>query len=122
LGHAYPLRHLFVRRNEALSYLDLGSLRLAQAESVPRRRLRSSLTGGAARFTAKVPAEDSRIVSFQLRKQRGRIVLLQGEIPGALGELSVAVDLAEQWRGGMATADLQEQIFPNSLKPPPITA
>ena len=104
LLRAYYLRHLFMRRDEGLSYLDLGAARLAEAEAAPLGSDRTSLLGEAERLTGRVPAEDNRIVSFQLRQQRGRILLLRGDVPEALAEFSAAVDLAEQWRGGMATA------------------
>ena len=116
LLRAYYLRHLFMRRDEGLSYLDLGAARLAEAEAAPLGSDRTSLLGEAERLTGRVPAEDNRIVSFQLRQQRGRILLLRGDVPEALAEFSAAVDLAEQWRGGMATAELQEQVLSEFIK------
>jgi CHAT domain-containing protein len=111
---AYYLSHL-AQSEEGLSFVDLGGLRLAQAEAASERPLRSKYLDEADRFTSLAEDQDKRralnLVSFELKQQRGRILLLRGDTSHALEQLSEAVRLAEEWRGGMATGELQEQVF-----------
>ncbi|MBV8846678.1 MAG: hypothetical protein JO307_28050, partial [Bryobacterales bacterium] len=114
---SFYIRQLFMgaHRFVGRSYTDFGALELARAEVTRDRPVRSKLLERAARFTSRAQEEASHgaisSIPFELTQQRGRILLLRGDVPGALEELSAAVESAEQWRGGMATAELQEQVF-----------
>jgi hypothetical protein len=110
---AYYLRRMFMPRDLGLSYSELGALRLLNVRVSSDDVVRSRLLDQAENFTALAATEDRRgavsIPGYELQQQRGRIRLLRGDMPGALSELSAAMESAGRWRPGMASAELQAQ-------------
>ncbi|HEY6344522.1 MAG TPA: CHAT domain-containing protein [Bryobacteraceae bacterium] len=121
---AFYLRRWFMKRDLGLSYIDLGELRLRQAENCPPGPDREARLREAEIFTQRAEDEERRgavdIERLRLRQQLGRIRLARGDVPGALEELGAAVELASVWRGGVppsftslggATAEIEDQVL-----------
>lgn len=120
---ALGLRRRAAPRDLGYSYARTGSLRLEQAAMQADAGRKEALLSEAASDTEMALKEQAAGAPgeplYQLRYQRGRVLLAEGKTVDALQELETAVSLAQRWRAGIpytfsslegATAELNEHI------------